>query len=88
MVDPGAPNSWRREPYHSVLRSMAESMAQKQFIIQVVTLRSTTVIGPEKDFPVGDTDQPLKLSWRTTARPAGAHYELVGVSRINESAAA
>ncbi len=88
MVDPSSPTSWRREPYHSVLRSMAESMAQKQYIIQVIVLKSVTVIGPEKEFLIGDYDGPLKLNWRTYTRPAGNHHELVGASRAEASAAA
>ena len=88
MVDPGSPASWRREPYHAYLRALAESMAQKQFIIQVVTLRSVVVLGPDKEFPVGDFDGPLKLRWQTQATPTGMHYELISVARMEEAAPA
>jgi hypothetical protein len=88
MVDPGSPNSWRREPYHAFLRALAESMAQKQFIIQVVTLQSVVVLGPDKEFPVGDFDGQLKLRWQTQTTPRGIHYELIGVARAEQAAIA
>jgi hypothetical protein len=87
MADPGSPNSWRREPYHSYLRALAESMAQKQFIIQIVVNRSLTVLGHEKEFAIGDHAGLLKLTWRTHDRPSGPWQELIGVSPAEAAAA-
>jgi hypothetical protein len=88
MVDPGSPNSWRQEPYHSTLRHIAGNMAQKKYFVQIVVRKSVTVIGPEREFPVGEWDGPLKLQWQTHSRPTGPHYELIGVLRVEGAAAA
>lgn len=53
QVDPGAPDAWRRAPYHAVLRqwSRAANEARRQLIVMVGS--RATVVLPDRDVPLG-----------------------------------
>lgn len=51
--DPGAPDAWKRQPYHAVLRdwSKAANAAKRQIVVMIG--ERATVILPDRDVAVG-----------------------------------
>jgi len=53
QVDPGAPDAWRRAPYHATLRqwSQAASAARRQIVVMVG--ERATIVLPDRDVALG-----------------------------------
>lgn len=51
--DPGFPQAWRQEPYHSVIRKWAIGARAEKGVITVTVGMNATVIAPEGEFPLG-----------------------------------
>jgi hypothetical protein len=87
VVDPGFPGAWLKEPYHSGLRRLAGRLAQQKHVVQISINHDIWVIGPQKDFHVGITEDDLSFTW-TERRVAGQTYvELAAVHIVPSKAA-
>lgn len=53
QADPGAPTSWRSEPYYSQLKAWAVAAAKEQRQVVVRVNDQATVILPDRDVPLG-----------------------------------
>ncbi len=53
QVDPGSPQAWRREPYHSQLRRWAADNLSKGVHVLVFVNDVATLIMPNQDLPLG-----------------------------------
>ncbi|WP_336485296.1 hypothetical protein [Methylobacterium nigriterrae] len=71
QVDPGQPNTWRREPYYGQLKRWAiASLAQKRHVLVHVN-KSTTVVLPDRDVPLGIFEPGDRLVARERMTPMG-----------------
>jgi hypothetical protein len=61
QVDPGAPQAWRKEPYHSQLRRW--SAAGNRPVIVYVN-KSATAVLPDRDVPIGVIAADERLALR------------------------
>jgi len=51
--DPGFPNAWRKEPYHSELREWATSGEALDMTVVVIVGQRMTLVTPEHEFDLG-----------------------------------
>lgn len=54
QCDPGYPEAWRKEPYHSQIRRLAAVAIRHEGIILVHSSRHTTLIAPDGEFALGE----------------------------------
>jgi hypothetical protein len=51
--DPGFPQAWRQEPYHSVIRRWANAARAHRGTVIVAVNMTVTLLAPEGEFPLG-----------------------------------
>lgn len=79
QVDPGAPNAWRKAPYHAQLRAWAKDLLVDRRHVIVFVNDIATLIMPEDDFPLG----PMKATDQFRIEPAfGPRGPTYRVARI------
>ena len=54
QCDPGFPEAWRKEPYHSQIRSLAAIAVRHDGMISVHSGRDLIVVAPEGEFALGE----------------------------------
>jgi hypothetical protein len=65
-VDPGVPNAWRAEPFHSEIRSMA---AQMPYTIFVQIGRRVIVVFPDREVDLGVVAEDERIAIQEEAGP-------------------
>jgi hypothetical protein len=80
QVDPGQPNGWKREPYYGQLRRWAAASLPLNRHVLVHVNKTTTVVLPDRDVPLGVFSEGDRLVARDRMTPAGltADVEKVG----------
>lgn len=71
QVDPGQANAWRREPYYGQLRKWAAASLPLQRYVLVHLNKTTTVVLPDRDVPLGTFSPGDRLVARERMSPAG-----------------
>jgi hypothetical protein len=79
MVDPGTPDAWRKEPYHSALRRIAGKFAEMRHAVEIVINHDTTVITPTREFHIGSKADEVEFKWAKRKTPEGETHELIDV---------
>jgi hypothetical protein len=63
MVDPGQRNAWKREPYRSSFRAMADQLwAEKRMTVIVIDGVSKILVLPDEDIVIGGARQDVRYS--------------------------
>lgn len=78
-VDPGRPDSWKREPYYSTLKQWAKAAIPAKGQVVVYVNGRTIVVLPDKDVDLGivaATDMIVTVEHRT---PMGMSFEITVV---------
>ena len=70
-VDPGVPNAWRAEPYHSQIRSMAINARGTACTIFVQIARRVIAVFPDRDVDLGIVADDERIAIREEAGPGG-----------------
>jgi hypothetical protein len=84
QVDPGAPQAWRKQPYHDQLRRWAASSLQKGRHVIVFVNDVATLIMPDQDVPLGVMNPADGFAVRQTFGPGGPTYEVTrGTRRVS-----
>jgi hypothetical protein len=84
MVDPGQRQAWKREPYHSSFKAMADQLwAEKRMTVVVFDGISKTLVLPEEDVVLGGVREDVRYSVSTVG-VAGKRLFSVAVTRANE----
>ncbi len=65
--DPGALNSWRREPYHTAIRAIAEKHLGEDRLVMISEPTRRFIITPDREIPVGRPKDVL--GWQITHQP-------------------
>lgn len=75
QVDPGAPDAWRRAPYHATLRewSRAATDAQRQIVVMVGD--RATVVLPDRDVALGAVSPGDRIVLRQTTEGGRSRIE-------------
>jgi hypothetical protein len=81
QVDPGSPQAWRREPYHSQLRRWAADNLSKGVHVLVFVNDVATLIMPNQDLPLGPMKPTDGFAVRQKMGPSGLEYEVTRESR-------
>ena len=66
-VDPGVPNAWRAEPYHSQIRSMARQAEGTAHTIFVQIGRKVIAIFPDQEIDLGVVAEDERIAIRQEA---------------------
>jgi hypothetical protein len=83
QVDPGQPNAWRREPYYGQLKRWAvSSLAQKRHVL-VHLNKTTTVVLPDRDVPLGAFEPGDRMVAHERMTPQGVVIE---VEKVRDAA--
>jgi hypothetical protein len=59
--DPGYPNAWRKEPYHSQILQWAKAAKTQDGPIVVAVGNRLTVIAPEGEFPLASSAKAIRF---------------------------
>ena len=81
QVDPGMPLAWRKEPYLSRLREMAERLLKERRHVLVFVNHSATLIMPTGPVPIGPMSPEDGFMVRETFTAAGIGYVAERVAR-------
>ncbi len=83
MTDPGNRHAWKREPYYSAFKTMAEQLwAERQMTIVVMDGLNKTLILPDEDRIIGGVREDVRYSV-TATRLGGKRMFDVNVTREN-----
>ena len=74
QVDPGAPFAWRKEPYFSQLKIMAERLLKDRRHVLVFVNRDATLIMPTGPVTIGEMSPEDGIAVRETFTDGGKHY--------------
>ena len=74
QVDHGTPMAWRKEPYFSQLKLMAERLLKDRRHILVFVNRQATLIMPTGPVPIGEMSPQDGFVVRETFTAQGKHY--------------
>jgi hypothetical protein len=72
-VDPGAPLSWRKEPYYSQLKRWARNIEEQNGLITLYIGKQVIVVLPNKDVDLGIFNMGERLNYRK--RRVGSLWE-------------
>ena len=78
QVDPGAANSWKRDPYHRQLRQWAATAHGRHVVVFVN--KSATIVLPDRDVPVGIMGPTDRIVTRERRTPAGMTVDVEKIS--------
>lgn len=81
QVDPGAPQSWKKQPYYRQLHQWAADNLGKGIHVLVFVNDMATLIMPDQDIRLGSMKPTDGFSVRGTMGPTGVQYEVVRESR-------
>ncbi|GBU19301.1 MULTISPECIES: hypothetical protein [Methylobacterium] len=82
QVDPGQPNVWRREPFLSQLRRWAAASIPQGRHVLVHVNRTTTVVLPDRDVPLGTFAPGDRLVSRPRMTPQGPTLDVERVAGV------
>lgn len=82
QVDPGNPFAWRREPYFSRLKIMAEQLLKERRHLLVFVNREATLIMPTGAVPIGPMSPEDGFLVRQTFTAAGLDYVAERIARV------
>jgi hypothetical protein len=68
-VDPGIPNAWRAEPYHSEIRGMAGHALGSAYSIFVQIGRRIIVVFPDHEVDLGVVEEDERISIQEASGP-------------------
>jgi hypothetical protein len=74
-VDPGTPDAWRREPYHSQLRKKAAQALRLGGSVIVIVNGKATLILPDGEQFIGDVEGGDRVVVSKVPGPGGARLE-------------
>ena len=74
QVDPGTPFAWRKEPYFSQLKVMAERLLRDRRHVLVFVNRDATLIMPTGPVTIGKMSPQDGFTVRETFTDKGKHY--------------
>lgn len=80
QVDPGQANAWRREPYYGQLRRWAVASAPKGRHVLVHVNRTTTMVLPDRDVPLGVVAPDERIVTRERMTPQGITFDVEKVA--------
>jgi hypothetical protein len=83
QVDPGTPFAWRKEPYFTQLKMMAERLLRDRRHLLVFVNRDATLIMPTGPVPIGPMSPEDGFVVRETFTTAGKDYIAERVARAN-----
>ncbi len=63
-VDPNQKNAWRLEPYHRVLRQLADRLMRENKLLIVMEPKRRFAVTPDREIELGDPALPL--TWEIT----------------------
>lgn len=81
QVDPGTPLAWRKEPYFSRLREMAEHLLKARRHVLVFVNQDATLIMPTGPVAIGPMSPEDGFIVRETFTASGKHYTAERVDR-------
>ena len=76
-VDPGVPNAWRAEPYHSEIRSLAGHAARTAYTIFVQIGRRVIAVFPDREVDLGVVAEDERILIREVAGPGSGRRDAV-----------
>jgi hypothetical protein len=76
QVDPGAPQTWKAEPYYSQLKRWAGEQLQRERLVVVWVNQHATVLTPTQDVVVGVMQPGDRLGMDYKMTPTGPAYNL------------
>ena len=76
QVDPGQPNAWRREPYYGQLKRWAAASLPLKRHVLVHVNKTTTVVLPDRDVPLGVLTADDRIVMRERMDRAGPTFEI------------
>ena len=83
QLDPGQPGAWKREPYYGQLKRWAAASLPLQRHVLVHLNKTTTVVLPERDVPLGTFEPGDRLVSCERQTPTG---RTVDVEKVRVSA--
>jgi hypothetical protein len=86
-VDPGSPDAWRHEPYHSALRQKAAQMFRSGGSVLVVVNNKATMILPTEDLFLGSVGADDKVVLTEVSGQDGPRLEAKIVRASNATPA-
>jgi hypothetical protein len=77
VTDPGKPNAWRREPYHSKLRRLAATLiAGGKHGLMLIDGNKKYVVLPDREVLIGRRDTHAHVQVSPVQGPTGLRYEV------------
>ncbi|MFO1183942.1 MAG: hypothetical protein U1E56_04065 [Bauldia sp.] len=76
-VDPGVPNAWRAEPYHSELRILAGRAEGTVYTVFVQIGRRVIAVFPDRDVDLGVVAEDERVEIREEVGPGGRRRDAV-----------
>jgi len=74
-VDPGYPDAWRQEPYHSRIRQRAAQALRNGGYVLVLIKGKLTMILPQGEIFIGNIAKGERIEVHQSMGPEGTHYE-------------
>lgn len=82
QVDPGTPLAWRKEPYFSQLKTLAEQLLMDRRHVLVFVNRDATLIMPTGPVPIGQMSAHDGFIVRETFTDRGKQYIAERIARV------
>lgn len=79
LIDPGRPDAWRHDPYHSQLRAWAKAAVPDNGQVVVRIGRRAIVVLPDREVDLGDVGPDEAILTRVTPGPAGPSLDALKV---------
>jgi hypothetical protein len=83
-VDPGVPNAWRAEPYHSQIRSIAVRATGTGYTVFVQIGRRVIAVFPDRDEDLGVVEEDERVAIREEATGPGASRRVAVKLKAND----